>query len=215
LKSVLLVYSSNRYLAPEFEASLLATISAGVGVIKWEGSSDVTFARNISLSKASEALLHNLTRFDTVLMVDDDIVWSVEQAQALVDHTRKSGRPASGCYIMKDGRVAAHFDGTAWQTGLGFLAIPSRLVLDLYGMSRRFKGANGEPVREFTKSGVEGSDPDEGEWKGEDYWLTRRLGGVDLLPISVGHIKPMVLQANPEKLAEFIEKHSTKNTPVA
>lgn len=206
MKSVLLVYSSNRNLPPEFEASLLASIGAGVGVAKWEGASDVVFARNISLSKASEALLNNLKRFDTLLMVDDDIVWSVEQAQALVDHTRKTGRPASGCYVMKDGRVAAHFDGNGWQVGLGFLAIPSRLVLDMYASSRRFRDANGNPAREFTKSGVEGDNPEEGEWKGEDYWLTRRLGGVDLLPIAVGHIKPIVLYPSPNKLVEFIQR---------
>ncbi len=208
MKGILLVYSSNRNLAPEFEVSLQASVMAGAGVAKWEGASDVVFARNVSLSKASEVLLNNPNRFDVVLMVDDDIVWQIEQARALAEHCRVTGRPSAGCYVMKDGRMAAHFADGAWQCGLGFVAIPARTLLDTYISSRRFKGASGEPVREFTKSGVEGPDESEGEWKGEDYWLTRRLGGVDLLPIGVGHIKQVVLYPQKEKLEEFIAKHS-------
>jgi len=205
MQGVLLVYSSNRNLPPEFVDSLQASIFAGAGVSKWEGASDVTLARNISLSKACEVLLQH-PRFEVVLMVDDDMVWKVEQAKQLTEHCRNTKRPCSGCYVMKDGRMAAHHDGKMWQVGLGFVAIPRQLLLDLYVTSRRFTGANGDPVREFTRSGVEGEW--KGEWKGEDFWLTRRMGGVDLLPIGVGHIKPLVLYPQPETLAAFIAKHS-------
>ena len=103
--------------------------------------------------------------------------------------------------------MAAHHDGKMWQTGLGFVAIPRRVLLDMYVASRLFRSADERPVREFTRSGVEGTDQ-EGEWKGEDFWLTRRMGGVDLLPIGVGHIKQVVLYPQPDKLIEFISRHS-------
>ncbi len=209
MKRTLFVYSSNRNIPAEFQSSLQDSSQAGAAVAKWEGSSDVTLARNISLSIACEALLQH-GWVDVVLMVDDDMVWTVEQAQQVADRCRATQRPCSACYAMKDGRMAAYHDGKIWQTGLGFLAIPRQLLLDMYVTSRLFKAADGRPVREFTKSGVEGNDQ-EGEWKGEDFWLTRRMGGVELLPIGVGHIKQIVLYPQPGKLVEFIARHSTSS----
>jgi len=47
-------------------------------------------------------------------------------------------------------------------------------------------------------------------WDPEDYRLTRSLGGVELLPVAVGHIKKRALLPDQSKLAAFIAEEQGK-----
>lgn len=178
---------------------------AGAAVCEQVGIADVTLARNIALTKVTQLLVKTPERFKTVLMIDDDISWTTEQAQAVIEHSRKTGKASSACYSMKDGRLAAYCHKGKWSVGLGFIAIPAETILQLAKESVAFD-YNEQTIYEFTKSGVFNEDG-KLRWLGEDYYFTReRLGGIELLPIGVGHSKVVVIQPNVPKLAAFIEE---------
>jgi len=203
MKRILFVYSSNRTPCVEFTQSLQACVSDGAGVIEQRNTVDLAMARNSALTSAFQALLTG--RHDVVLMVDDDMQWKPQDATRISDHVRASGHAASAAYVMKDGRLAAHYVGPRWRCGLGFLAIPATEIKRLSSKSLPYAGADGASTLEFTRSGVIERDGRR-VWLPEDYCLSERLGGVDLLPIAVGHVKSVVLSPNESKLASFISK---------
>ncbi len=179
---------------------------AGAGICEQVGTADVTLARNIALTKVVQILSKaSPSRFKTVLMVDDDISWKAEQAQAIIDHSRLTGKASSACYSMRDGRIAAYCHKGKWSVGLGFIAIPAETVIQLAENSVLFE-YNDQNIYEFTKSGII-DDEGRARWLGEDYYFTReRLEGIELLPIGVGHSKVVVIHTNVPKLAAFIEE---------
>jgi len=124
-------------------------------------------------------------------MVDDDMLFTVEQAQELIDHARTTGVPASAMYATTAGTLAATRAKVAdpserprWYTGLGLMAVPAWRLLELALRSERFKIWDDREHIGFTWSKAEG-----GEYWSEDYTLCKRFGGVHLLPIGVGHLK--------------------------
>lgn len=129
-------------------------------------------------------------RRDMILMVDDDMQFQPDQAQELVNHARCTGVAASAMYATLASSLAASAmdvqragEPRRWLTGLGLIAIPAVLLLELERDSERFEMLNGTNVA-FTSSGAKN-----GRWMSEDFTLTERLGGVHLLPIAVGHLK--------------------------
>ena len=204
MKKTLTVYSSNRAPAQEFVRSIERLTMAGCAVIPQEGTADVTLARNLALTAAVQALRAGVTA-DVVLLVDDDMVFELSSVAAIATWVRGNQRAASAAYVMKDGTLAAHFVGPRWHTGLGFLALPAAQLLRIADESEPFVGKpNGGLVLEFTRSGVITRDGGR-RWLGEDYYFTERLGGVDLLPMAVGHVKSVVLLPNEAKLREFLD----------
>jgi len=189
---------------PEFTDGIQAAALAGAGIVQQYGTSDVTLARNKALTAAVRQLRAD-TRFDVVLLVDSDQGWAPESALALAAHVRFTGHAASACYIMSDGRLAGHPHKDRWITGLGFLAIPRRQLLDLAEMSERFSDAHESDLIEFTSSGVQLVEGKR-KWLGEDYTLCLRLGGVDLVPIAVTHIKAVPLTPHMGRLDESLRQ---------
>jgi hypothetical protein len=171
--------------------------------LTFEGSSDVAFARNVALSFTCSAFDKNADR-DVVLLVDDDMVFNLDQAREVCDVARKTRCPASAVYPTAISEMAASRQWAPpgkWLAGLGFLAIPRENLLELARRSPSFVWRDNRTLYEFTNSALHLVDGQH-RWYGEDYWLCHRLGGVNLLPIAVGHLKTVPLTAGDETLAK-------------
>lgn len=182
-------------------------------IVTARGISGLGLARNITLDatlKAAEG-----TSIETVLMLDDDMVFTPEDAAFLVEASRKYGMPVSAMYALSDGNLAASpipksspgpsdlpWTCQRWMTGLGLVAIPIARLRDLKTRSETLIAR--EPMTAFT---WEGSGHD-GYWYGEDMRLCRRLGGVLLAPVPVGHVKARVLYPDTEAV-ELVKTRGT------
>lgn len=215
MKTTLLVISSNREWEHETKESVRELRKAGAQLLHESGSSCVTFARNRALSLACEALRGACADRDTILMLDDDMQVSLETAQLVVDATRLNGIPAAAAYATVVGTLAASRWHDApqpepeapiklWRTGLGCLAIPAKLLLELERDSASF-AMRGKVYSEFTWTGAEA-----GEWVAEDFRLCMQLGGVQLLPLAVGHIKKWPIWPDDDTLARIAKGDASK-----
>lgn len=215
MKNVFLVCCSNRNMERQTERMMVGLQKLGAALIEQGGCAEVAFARNLALTSVVNLMPLNPTR-TVVLMIDDDIVFKLEDVYALIKHALASGHATSACYVLSDGRLAAKpWKNGTWLTGLGMLAIPSSLLLKCALASETcIDGESKKPVYELTSSRSELIDGVR-TWMPEDFRLTMNLGGVDLLPISVGHIKPKVLAPEQQGLAEFLAKcHEPKEKSV-
>jgi hypothetical protein len=237
MNRTIILCSYNRAIQEQTRQSIAALINLGAAFIKQTGSADVTLARNLALSAGCRALRQlNLEASyaspsphpdrDTLLMVDDDMLFDAHHAQRLVDHTRVFGRAASAMYATMGGSLAGTritigapddeqtlaalqacgVHPQRWVTGLGLLAIPARLVLELEARSETFQFPDRNDPRgvsdnnAFTTSGPSG-----GDWWSEDYTLTRNLGGVHLLPMAIGHLKTIPIYPDAETVRRIKE----------
>jgi len=169
-------------------------VNVGATLVSQTGSSDVALQRNISLTHAVNFVRAESRPFDVVLMVDDDMVFGSRAAELVVAHCRKFGAVASACYALGNGDVAfERMPNGRYMGGLGFLAIPVATLVSLATNSPVYIADDGEEFWEFTTTGSELCDDGKRRWRGEDYRLTRALGGADLLPVAVGHLKSKVV----------------------
>jgi hypothetical protein len=212
MKRTLTVYSSNREPPQAFTRSVERLMLAGCPVVPQTGTADVSLARNLALTAAVQALRAG-TPVDVVLMVDDDMAFELRDVEHIAGRVRSSGHAASAAYCMGDGRLAAHYVGPRWHTGLGFLAMPAMQLLQLANESVSFRGTpDGKSVIEFTRSAVVARG-DELVWSPEDFFLCERLGGVDLLRLRIAHMKTVPLMAHPESLDALIAQHEERPSP--
>lgn len=233
MNRTIVLCSYNRPIQEPTRKAIQQMMAQGAAYMTQTGSADVTLARNLALSGGCRALRQlNALRakqakalFDTFLMVDDDMQFEVHQAQRLIDHTRIFRRGASAMYATLHGTIAAaridtpvSYDaGTLaalkstgvqpqhWVTGLGLLAIPSCVVLELEEHLPKFLFPDlADPARpeiqntQFTQSGAV-----DGKWWSEDYTLCKNLGGVHLLPIPVGHLKTIPIFPDAETVRKI------------
>jgi hypothetical protein len=193
----LVLVSSNREIEPETKLTLHALQKAGAVVLVESGSADVAYARNRALSFACD-MLREREQLSAVLMLDDDMCVEVSTAQRLVDRARECERAVSAVYATRNSKLAGcrwpHHPGR-WLVGLGCVAIPRALLLALELRSERFASMD-RFLRAFTWCGAE-----DGNWIAEDYRLSMRLGGVELEPVGVGHIKKGALWPDEETIA--------------
>lgn len=211
MQNVLVLTSSNRLMEHQTTVAIQDLINRGAGHIEQRETGDVSLARNLALTMAARALQNG--PHEAVLMIDDDMVFSHEHARALVEHALLRDVAASACYVLSDGRLAAtHLSGDRWLTGLGFLCIPRSQLLSLVARSTPFRAhrLSEDWTIEFTRSCADLIIDGEPHWDPEDYRFTRSLGGVELLPIAVGHVKKRVLLPDQTKLAAFIEQEQGK-----
>jgi hypothetical protein len=199
VKNTLVVMSSNREVEKQTRNTLQNLARLGTMLLMETGSSDVAFARCRALSWACEKVREYPDR-DVVLMLDDDMEVPAETAQALADKARELGRACSAVYATLNAKVAAarwadHPD--LWLVGLGCVAIPRALLLELEERSESFE-FNGRSYRAFTWCG-----PEKGGWIAEDFRLSINLGGVHLCPLAVGHIKKGALWPDDETLEQL------------
>lgn len=206
MKQTIAVYSSNREPPQGFTRSIERLMLAGCAVVPQTGTADVSLARNLALTAVAQVLRAG-TPADVVLMVDDDMAFELADVAQIAAHVRSTGRAASGAYCMSDGRLAAHYVGPSWSTGLGFLAMPAAQLLTLADSSQVFRGtADGKSVIEFTRSAVV-QRGEERVWSPEDFYLCERLGGVDLLRLRIAHLKTVPLMPQAASLDALIMKH--------
>src|SRR3954468_20022636 len=156
MKSTLVVMSSNPEVEKQSRTTLQNLAGLGAMLLMETGSADVAFARCRALSWACEKLREYPER-DVVLMLDDDMEVPVETAQALTDKARELGRACSAVYATLTAHMAAsrwpeHPD--LWLVGLGCVAIPCALLLELEERSESFE-VDGTVYRAFTWSGPE------------------------------------------------------------
>jgi len=197
VNNVILAVATNRPIHSTTRAALMNLQRAGAILNTVEGSSDVALARNVTLSGVLDTFKADESR-DVVLLVDDDMVFSLRQAQTVCAHAVERQVATSAVYPTAVGDLAASTEFSPipgrWVAGLGFFAIPRALLFKLADESTRFLWRKRE-LFEFTNSTVHN-----GLWIGEDYWLSIRLGGVDVLPIAVGHLKTIPLFADESTL---------------
>lgn len=194
-ENTLLVCSSNRSIEERTRECIVQLTRLGMPFLHQKGSADVAYARNLALSGACE-LLDQRPDISVVLMVDDDMTFTTDQALELVKHARDTGVPASGVYGTLNGIIAAtRYQGrqshgrALWLVGLGLVAISREKLLDLRNSSVRYQANSQSKIEhayQFTWTGV---DPENHEWVAEDFRLCARLGGVHLLPVPLGHVK--------------------------
>lgn len=200
MKDVLIVVSTNRGIDRQTEECINPIVLERAELIKQMGTSDVALARNIALTVASQVLREN-KNLVTVLMIDDDMTFEKVDAYRVIEQSQKTKLPVAGAFVTQRGTLAAKpFTKTKWQTGLAFLAIPSDMILELWNKSKSVMAP--EATKVFTWSGE-----DYGEWVPEDYRLCRRLGGVNILPVSIGHLKNIaVFPPSEEEMESFLTK---------
>lgn len=167
------------------------------------GVSDIAGGRSWLLTVALEAAEEQGR--DTILMVDDDMVFTPAQAVTLVEYTRAHGVPASAVYVASDGNLCGRrYKHGKWYTGLGFAAVPVKVLRALADtLPRGVWTEEHNTIYAFCESRMHVNDRGIHEWLSEDYDFCRKLGGMQLLPIAVGHIKPIPLyapQADVERL---------------
>jgi hypothetical protein len=206
VKNTIIAMSSNREIETATKKSLQDLTDLGALVLLETGSSDVAFARCRALSWTCDMLREHAER-DVVLMLDDDMDVPVETAQALVAEARRTGRACSAVYATLRSKVAAARWSERpglWLVGLGCVAIPRALLLELEERSESFE-VNGRFYSAFTWSG-----PEDGSWVAEDFRLSKNLGGVTLCPLAVGHIKKGALWPDDETLARLASPESPR-----
>lgn len=180
-------------------------------IIKLAGLGNLPKARSMAFDSALEAI--EGTAIDTVLCIDDDIVFPPEAARELVSRSRVSGELTSAIYVNRDGAVAARplrslvvVPGkTRWLAGMGCLAVP---VAQLKRVADQLPRV-GE-LREWCQTGAHRDFP--GEWLGEDFWFCAHFGGAELAPIPVGHLKTIPLWPD-ERTVQQIAKHQAETQP--
>jgi hypothetical protein len=179
---------------------------AGASKLIHTGVTDVALARNLGLRLALDALSWSdqLAQHDTLLLLDDDVEVTPENAQALVDWSRKLAAPVSGAYGTTTGVVAAGLIGPdakpPWMVGAGFLAVPVAMLRKLAGRLPELSHAN-KRFKPFCCSGIHPAAPD--TWTSEDYWLCRELGGVHLAPVPARHWKTLPIDVPGATLAKI------------
>jgi hypothetical protein len=178
--------------SPEQETQDSLKALKGVPVLRLPGCSDVTLARNRLLTQAVEMVRAN-SEIETLLCLDDDIVFSVSDAEGVVNLSRNMRLPVSAVYTSVQQKICAmSFELTGLHlAGMGFLAIPSVLLLELAERLEPCLGPEGD-ILPFCTSGP-WFNGRRNIWQSDDYSFCRRLGGVYLAPIAVGHVKKVPL----------------------
>jgi hypothetical protein len=202
VKNTLIVMSSNREMEEATRQTVANLAQAGAIRLMETGSSDVALARCRALSWACEQL-RKFTERDVVLMLDDDMEVPTDTAQLLTNKARELGRPCSAAYATTTASLAAtpwKARPGSWLVGLGCVAVPRTVLLDLESRAEKFRFMDRE-LTAFTWSG-----PQDGEWVSEDYRLSMNLGGVHLMPLAVGHIKKGSIWPDSATLRELSER---------
>lgn len=187
MQKTVVVIVSHRGLAHETYESLAALNCPSKLILR--GCPDQSKARSMAFDEALKSTTN--TAIDTILALDDDMVFEVATIQALVDHSRLTQECCSAVAVGQAGQVCAKplrqlvlipGDPVRWLTGLACLAIPRARLEAL-----RPKLPETGGIAEWCRSGAHPAYP--GEWLGNDFWFCHHFGGVLLVPVPVGHMK--------------------------
>lgn len=161
----------------------------GAGRLELTGCADVALARNLLMTKALESAPAEVTVF---LLVDDDMSFSRAQAELVVGECLERERPVSAIYATNSAAMAhtRRSDGT-WLSGLGFMAVQRAHLVRMAEALGTVSAINGNAIHPFCQSAARAH-----AWFSEDYWFCDLMGGVDLLPMAVAHLKKIPLTAD-------------------
>lgn len=193
---VLCITPTRSGLQPLTRRCIDALCDLGAARLELAGTSDIALARNLLLTRAREAPEHR----DVFMLIDDDMSFSAAQAELLVQECLERDAPVSAVYATNASCLAAtrRADGT-WLTGLGFMALTRGCLQKYADELVSVVGINNERFLPFCQTGPHYED-EGGVWLSEDYWFCRALGGVQLLPFSVAHLKRMPITADLETI---------------
>lgn len=195
MRNTLILVVSHRGISPETRACLDALECPSRIVL--DGNANICKARSIAFDQALAAT--EGTPIDTVLCVDDDMVFPPAAAQRLVDLSRAAAWPVSAIAVKQDGGLAAwpaaaqdlkEPQRKLWFTGLAFMAVPRRALVEVAEELDQ-DAEKLEGIRQWCLTGEHPFFP--GRWTGEDAWFCSHFGGVELAPIAVGHLKWIAL----------------------
>ena len=207
MKKTLVVMSSNGEVEFPTRCGLLELERAGARNIEQRGSSDVAIARNLALTQAVQ-VLRGEAEIDVVLMVDDDMAFTLDDAERVVTLARETGIATSGICVVYNSFTGATrstaqlIQGShllaPWASGCAFLAIPRALLLAVAECSRAVT-AGELSFLEFVRSRSHA-----GKWWGEDYCLCARLRGVQFAKVKIGHVKKVALYPDDSMVDEIM-----------
>ncbi len=178
----------------------------------WKAT-DIALSRNMALSAAVRDA-KSTERY--VLMLDDDIAFSLADVLDCYEALQIqpfAWRPLGDAALRQTGfnvpvaKIYMNADGTGagvrcrpdrWLTGLGFVMVELGFLKLLAAESQSFINYDGHLTYAFAQSGMIGK-----RWHSEDFWLTRRFGGVSLVG-KVGHVKPIPISPDAESMARFL-----------
>jgi hypothetical protein len=203
LKQTIVLQVSYRRPCEETDECIANLRKAGALLHQEKGYSAPGFGRSQSLTTVLDGAIKEwgveALAKRVVLLVDDDATFRVSDALELVTHTGETGRCASGVAANANGFIAAfRSDGMEWEVGMHFAAVRLDKVHELSKRLPRLRGSRAGGLFPFFCEGVHPSVPD--RWTPEDFWFCREMGGFDLLPIGVGHIKQWPLYPDQKTL---------------
>jgi hypothetical protein len=173
-------------------------------IIKLRGMANLPKARSHAFDQALTAT--EGTEIDTVLCLDDDMVFKTEEIVRLVDFARTRNELVSAVALSHAGIVAARPHTPLvtrvrkrWLSGLSCMAIP---LARLRQAAQNLSLVHGKLLpRPWCLTGEHEQLP--GEWIGEDLWFCLHFDGVEMVPIAVGHLKPIAIWPDDATLRQF------------
>lgn len=168
-------------------ASVRRCLELGARVETVEGCSDQVGARNILFSRGLAA-----ADTDVLLLLDDDVEFSVDDARTLCEHSLRCNDAVTGVYQLANGQVAIEpLDAKPgrYLSGLGFMAVARENLATV---------ASGMPVVQVGKTGqkwpllcaIAARPMDDGtlRYTPIDHWFCLTMGGVLVNPdVIVAH----------------------------
>jgi hypothetical protein len=177
------------------------------------GCPDQSKARSMGIDNALRAT--EGTPIDTVLMIDDDMMFEPDAIQQIVRSSRIHKECCSAVAVGEAGQVCARpiepkqlvlvpAAPPRWLTGLACMAVPrSRLV----ALKPTLPEVGG--ITEWCRSGAHPDFP--GEWLGNDFWFCHHFGGVLLRDVAVGHLKMVPLWPDKRTVREVVTYRGGRN----
>lgn len=204
MQKTLILVVTHRGVSPETRSCIEALQCPSK--LEITGNANICKARSIAFDQALAAT--EGTPIDTLLCIDDDMVFSRENAQRVVDRSRVANWPVSAVAVTRDGVLAAvpvppmpSQPRKLWYTGLAFMAVPRQLLVTV-GNVLEARKERLDGIRPWCLTGEHPFFP--GRWTGEDFWFCAHFGGVELAPIGVGHLKWMPLVPDETSIAAIL-----------
>lgn len=197
-----IVVVTHRGLCDETQDSIAALRCPSV--VKVKGMANLAKARSIAFDQVMKAT--EGTPIDIILAIDDDMVFHAKDVMDVVDHARQTGELCTGVALNHEGHLTARpltplvvipGNPLRWLTGLACMAIPRHRMARIRPNLPVVGG-----ITEWCQTGTHASHP--GEWFPEDFWFCQHFGGAILLPVAIGHIKPMPLWPDERMLREIM-----------
>jgi hypothetical protein len=210
MEKTLILVPTHRGISPE-TAECIGALKCP-SIIRVRGRADVVKARCEAFDAAIEHTQG--TPIDTVLCLDDDMVFQPPAALELVAISRRLNEPVSGVALTENGVISAMpwrpnsftlSDRPRWLTGLACMAVPIERLRKLAKQlddaregrtlgapapsMAHWASASAFPpgIRRWCDSGEHPERP--GEWTSEDLWFCLQFAGVLLAGVGFGHLK--------------------------